>query len=443
MPGNASGPRGDPLVGNLRAFRRDVLGLMCDSARRYGDLVRFHIGPMVVHLVNHPDHIEHILQTHAHNYDKNTRSSAKLRAICGDSLLTTNDKPWQRRRRLMQPVFHRQRIAHYAAEMTRCTAARLEHWHPGQPLDVASEMMRLTYTIVGKTILGADVSPESDAVEHAMDTMLTHTYRRWGNIMDMPDWIPSPGNRRFRRALADVDRVVYRIINEHRTLPQHGYTGLLSMLMEARDEETGAGFSDTELRNETITMLLAGHETTANALTWSFYLLAQHPDVAEQLRTELAVVLAGRVPTIDDLPRLKFTSMVIQESMRLYPPIWAIERRVIAGDVIGGYRIPAGSSIVISPYVLHRQPEYWPEPDRFDPQRFEGDKRPAAYIPFGAGPRYCIGNEFAMMEARLIVAMVMQSFRLTLEPGHPVEPNPCITLRLRHGLRMIPEVSRS
>ena len=399
----APGPRGDRLVGNLRAFRRDVLGLMLESSREYGDVVRFHLGPFVVHLLNHPDHVEHVLQSHARNYDKATRSSAKIRAISGDSLLTSNGELWRRQRRLMQPSFHRQRIAGLAGQMIDFTAAMLQRWQAkiatGEPLEIASEMMRLTYTIVGKTLLGADVSEDSSAVERAMETILTHTFRRWGNLIDLPEFVPTPENLRFRRALQTVDEIVYRIIAEHRS-GKGANTDLLGMLLDVRDEETGQGLSDTELRNETITFLLAGHETTANALAWTFYLLSQHPDIERQLRAEVSAVLGERAPTVENLPQLRYTTMVIQEAMRLYPPIWAIERRAIADDTIGGFHIPAGSSVVISPYTLHRNENFWPQAERFDPARFA--TRPRAYIPFGSGPRFCIGNEFAMMETRLM-----------------------------------------
>jgi enediyne biosynthesis protein E7 len=433
----APGPRGDWLLGNLRAFRRDVLGLMLEGSREYGDVVRFHIGPFVVHLLNHPDHVEHVLQSHARNYDKATRSSAKIRAISGDSLLTSNGELWQRQRRLMQPSFHRQRIAGLAGQMISFTGAMLAQWQANiansEPLELASEMMRLTYAIVGNTLLGADVGEDSRAVESAMETMLTHTFRRWGNLIDLPAFVPTPGNLRFRRALQTVDEIVHRIIAEHRS-GKGTNTDLLGMLLDVRDEEGGPGLSDTELRNETITFLLAGHETTANALAWIFYLLSQNPDAERQLRAEVFAVLGERPPTVADFPQLKFTTMVIQEAMRLYPPIWAIERRAIAEDAIGGFLVPAGSSIVISPYVLHRNENFWPHAERFEPERFA--TRPRAYLPFGSGPRFCIGNEFAMMEARLIVPMVIQSCRLELVPGHPVEPQPSITLRPKNGLRM-------
>ena len=433
----APGPRGDWLLGNLRAFRRDVLGLMLESSREYGDVVRFHIGPFVVHLLNHPDHVEHVLQSHARNYDKATRSSAKIRAISGDSLLTSNGELWQRQRRLMQPSFHRQRIAGLAGQMISFTGAMLAQWQANiansEPLELASEMMRLTYAIVGNTLLGADVGEDSRAVESAMEKMLTHTFRRWGNLIDLPAFVPTPGNLRFRRALQTVDEIVHRIIAEHRS-GKGANTDLLGMLLDVRDEDGGPGLSDAELRNETITFLLAGHETTANALAWIFYLLSQNPDAERQLRAEVSAVLGERPPTVADFPQLKFTTMVIQEAMRLYPPIWAIERRAIAEDAIGGFLVPAGSSIVISPYVLHRNENFWPRAERFEPERFA--TRPRAYLPFGSGPRFCIGNEFAMMEARLIVPMVIQSCRLELVPGHPVEPQPSITLRPKNGLRM-------
>lgn len=424
-------------MGNLRAFRRDVLGLLLESSKQYGDVVRFHIGPFVVHLLNHPDHIEHVLQSHARNYDKATRSSAKIRAISGDSLLTSNGELWQRQRRLMQPSFHRHSIASLAGQMTGLTAATLARWQAnianGEPLDIASEMMRLTFAIVGTTLLGADVGEDSSTVESAMETILTHTFQRWGNIIDLPAFVPTPQNLRFRRAMQTLDQIVYRIIAEHRSR-KDANTDLLGMLLDVRDEETGAGLGDTELRNEAITLLLAGHETTANALAWTFYLLSQNSDAERQLQAEVSTVLGKSVPTVENLPQLKFTTMVIQEAMRLYPPIWAIERRAIADDTIGGFHIPAGSSIVISPYALHRNESFWPDAKRFDPTRFA--TRPRAYIPFGSGPRFCIGSEFAMMEARLIVPMVIQSCHLELVPGHPVAPQPSITLRPKNGLRM-------
>lgn len=436
MPETAPGPPGDPWLGHLRGFRRDVLGLLLDGAAAHGDVVRFRLGPIVAHLVNHPTHIAQVLQSGARHYDKQTRSTAAIRAICDESLLTANGPAWESRRRAIQPSFHRQRIGQLVDVMTALIATGLESWPHGRPFDVASEMMRLTFAIVGKTVLGAEVSAGNGAIESSIACLLESAFARWGRIAPLPRWVPTPEHQRFKRALADVDVVVDGIVQAHRRGAVAQPT-LLTTLMEARDAETGAAFTDGELRNEAITMLLAGHETTATALSWTFALLAAHPEAAAAVRAEVDDVLGRRTPTLDDLPRLAVTTRVIQEAMRLYPPIWAIERRAVDDGVIGGFAIPAGSSVIVSPFVLHRHPQFWADPLRFDPTRFDGAKTPPAYLPFGAGPRYCIGSEFAMVEARLIVAMVTQTFRLTLVPGHVVASHPSLTLRLRHGLRMV------
>jgi cytochrome P450 len=437
----APGPRGSGLLGNLREFRRDVLGLMNESARTFGDVVRFRLGPHVIHLLNHPDYVEHVLQKNAPNFDKQTRSAGFIKSVTGDSLLTTNGEVWQRQRRLLQPAFHHQNIAGFAAEMIAATHSVLEQWRERasrkETIDVASEMMRLTYTIVARTLFSAEADAGAEAIERAMPVILSHTFDRLGRVFSFPQWVPTPENRRFQSALRSIDRVVNEIVDRHRRAQDTGANegDLLSMLVRIRDPETGAGFSNLQLRNETITFLLAGHETTANALTWMFYLLSQHPEVEAELRQEISQELGDRAPTLADLSRLTFTKMVIKESMRLFPPIWIIERRVIQDDVVGGFHLPAGSAVVISPYALHRHPGFWDAPEKFNPRRFT-NPTPRSYIPFGAGPRFCIGIEFAMLEAQLITAMVIQSFRLRLVPGFPVVPLPGITLRTRNGLPM-------
>jgi cytochrome P450 len=438
---NAPGPPGSILFGNLGEFRRDVLGLVTRSAAEYGDVVRCRLGPQVVHLLNHPDHVAHVLQRRAANYDKRTRSTDTIRSITGESLLTANGDFWRRQRRMAQPAFHHRQIAGFTGKMTDATEAMVKEWRertpPGAVLDVASEMSRLTYAIVARTLFSIDSAGHADTIERAMRVMLPHVFQRLGEIVRPPDWFPSPANLRFRKALAEVDQVVYQIIAGHREAEAKGepYEDLLGMLMTARDPDTDAGLSDPQLRNETITFLLAGHETTANALSWTFHLIANHPEVEERLREEIHRVLGDRTPELEDVAKLIYTKRVIQEAMRLYPPIWIIERRAIAEDEIAGYHIPAGSSVVISPYALHRHPAFWKNPEEFNPSRFESPP-PDAYIPFGAGARFCIGHEFAMLEARLIVAMVLQCFRLRAVQGHPVEPMPDITLRPRHGMRM-------
>lgn len=434
----APGPPGHFLLGHLREFRADVLDLVVRSAAEYGDIVRCRLGPHVVHLVNHPEHAEKILRSP--NYDKQTRSSATIKAISGDSLLTCNGDFWRRQRRMDQPAFHHRQIAGFTDKMTAAAGEMLERWshHPsGEPLDIAPEMARVTYSIVGRTLFSFDTGADSEAVEEAMRVMLPHVFEKLGRVVNLPGWFPSPANRRFTKALGDVDRVVYRIIAEHRAAMEAGEmpTDLLAMLMAARDPDTGEALPDSQLRNETITFLLAGHETTANALTWIFHLIATHPDVEAALVEEIDTVLGGRTPVFQDIPALRYTKRAIQEAMRLYPPIWIIERRVIREDVIGGYHFPAGSSVVISPFALHRHPGFWEEPEKFDPDRFL-QPPPDAYIPFGLGPRFCIGNEFAMLEAHIIVAMVLQRYRLRMLPGHVVVRQPDITLRARHGMMM-------
>lgn len=413
-----------------------MLGLLASAARDHGDVVRFRVGPLVTHLVNHPEHVTRVLQAPSRSYDKQTRSTAAIAAICAESLLTATGAAWESRRRLIQPSFHRARIGRLADTMADCIDARLAQWRPGVTLDVASEMMGLTFAIVGRTVLGVDVAADAPAVESEVGRLLAHVFTRWGQPVPTPRWLPTPANRRFARDLATVDRVVARIIAAHRADPSRA--SLLSLLMTARDGESGAVFTDAELRHETLTMLLAGHETTASAVAWTFALLAQHPEAAARVTREVRAVLGAGRPRLDDLSRLTSTTAAIQEAMRLYPPIWAIERRAVHDDVIGGFAIPAGSSVIVSPFLLHRHPAIWRDPDRFDPSRFEGVKTPPAYLPFGAGPRYCIGHEFAMLEARLIVAMVLQRFRLEMAPGQVVAPLPSLTLRLRHGLRMAP-----
>lgn len=439
----APGPHGHFLSGSLLEFRKDVLQLLLDGQRDFGDVVRFRLGPMIVHLVNHPEHIRHVLLTRHDIYNKATPSSAKIRAITGEGLLTSNGDFWLRQRRLMQPTFSPQRLTRFVDVMTESTAQMLERWRKraeeGQSLDIASEMMALTFTIVGKALFGADLGGEAETVENASTQILAHTWRRLEKLVELPEWFPSRANRRFRRSLQPLDAIVHRLIRERRQKGEPA-NDLLALLLKRCDEETGLRMTDEQLRNETLTLLLAGHETTANGLSWMWYLLSKHPAIRSKLSAEVAEVLGGRMPTAEALPRLTYAGMVFKEAIRLYPPIWIMERRALAEDTIGGYTIPASSSVVISPYVTHRDSRFWENPEGFDPERFAphkvDKKNPHCYIPFGLGQRHCIGNHFALMEAQIVLAMIVQAFHLELVAGHPVEPNPGITLRLRHGLRM-------
>jgi cytochrome P450 len=438
----APGPRGLLLTGNLFALRRDVLGMLLDGRRRYGDVVRFRMGPRVYHLAAHPDHVRHVLVAHPERYDKATPSSARIRGITGESLLTADGPTWKRRRGLIQPAFQQQQIADYHDGIVAATGELLLRWRTvaaaGRPVDVASEMMRLTFAIVARALFGADVSGDVEEVERAAGVVMAHTYRRLEQFAPLPLWFPTPGNFRFRRELVILDRLVERIIAERRV--DVATNDIVSRLIKFGDEASEGSLTNRQLRNETIAILLAGHETTANALTWTWHLLGKHPEVATRLRAELKKTLDGRPPTYDELPKLRYTRMVLQESMRLYPPIWIMERRVREADEIGGYRIPSDTSVVLSPYVTHRHPEFWNEAEKFDPDRFTPEasatRPPLAYFPFGAGPRLCIGHHFAMSEAQIILAMVAQRFQLVPIPNAPTVPQPGITLRIRNGLPM-------
>jgi cytochrome P450 len=443
MAARAPGPRGHPLIGNLVAFRRDVLGLLLESRRRFGDVVRFTLGPMLIHLVSHPDHVRQVLVTHQHHYNKATRSTAKSRGICGESLLTASGDFWLRQRRLMQPVFGQSRLAAFDTLIVEAVDQLLDSWREpaaaGRPVDVASAMMRLTCTIIGRILFGTDVTKELVELEEAATVVLGHTYRRLERIIDPPLWLPTPGNFRFRRAMARLDAVVHGIIEQRRRSGAGG-DDLLSRLFRQRDESGGEGMNERQVRNETITLLLAGHETTANALAWTWCLLSLHPAVRRRVQEEVDEVLGGQPPSATDLPRLALLTRVFQESMRLYPPIWIMERAVLAEDVIGGYRIPAGSTVALSPHVTHRHPGFWDNPEGFDPDRFLPEpmaSRPTcAYFPFGAGQRLCIGANLAVLEAQLILARISQRYRLDLVPGFAVRPKPGITLRPAGGLPM-------
>ena len=342
----------------------------------------------------------------------------------------------------MQPAFHRKQLATFGRLMTTATESMLERWQNAgaskQSLDVAEEMMRLTLRIVGQALFSIDLSDETDTVGQAFTALMTP-------LMDYiyhpvpPLGFPTPRNRRIQHYIRTLDEVVQVIITEHRRSGADK-DDLLSMLLAARDEETGEGMNDRQVRDEVMTLLLAGHETTSNALSWAWYLLSQHPDAESCLHTELEQVLGGRTPTVEDLPRLTYTRMVLEETLRLYPPAVGFNRKAMADDEVGGYFVPAGTLIWLSPYMTHRHPDFWENPEVFDPERFSPERSAGrlhfAHFPFGGGPRLCIGNNFAMMEAQLVMATIAQCYSLRMVPGHQVEPEALLTLRPRHGLPM-------
>jgi cytochrome P450 len=437
------GPRGEPLLGNLRDMARDSLGFLMKSALTYGDVVRFRFLSEEMILINHPDHIKHVLQDNNHNYDKDTFDYRLLKIAVGNGLLTSDGDTWLRQRRLIQPAFHRQRLVALGTLMTDSTQALLDQWQAesdrGQPVDIAHEMMRLTLRIVGRALFSIDISSEADEFGQAFTVVNKYLTDRFYNLLPLPLSFPTPNNRRAQTALHTLNRVVQEIIDERRA-GGDGKDDLLSMLLQARDAETGQGMNDRQVRDEVMTILLAGHETTANALSWTWYLLSKHPTVAHRHLAELDRVLGGRPPTVEDLTDLPYNRMVIEEAMRLYPPAWAISRKAIADDQIEGYTIPANSIVFMSAYTMHRHPAFWENPEGFDPERFTPERsaeRPQfAYFPFGGGPRLCIGSNFAMQEAQLLLATIARQYRLELVPGHNVVPEPLITLRPRGGLPM-------
>jgi cytochrome P450 len=432
----APSPPGAFLTGHLHRLRRDVLGLMMEGTRQCGDVVRFRVGPLTMHLVNHPEHVAQVLIRNRKNYDKASRSSEALGLICGESLLTANGPRWQQRRKLIQPMFHRAVIAGFIDTIAECTERMLDDWavkaRAGEPVEAAAEMMKLTFRVVGRCLFGAELGADAGAVDEAMHVLVTHTYGRWRSIVNSPPGWPTPANRRFQKALAEVDAIIARLIAGQRERPPET-PNLLTMLMGSQDADSGFTLSDAEVRNEAITFLLAGHETTANALAWTLHLLDRHPSWAEALRGEIQQVCGERLPAMADLPQLSQALHVFEESIRLYPPIWAMERRAIGEDEIGGFHIPRGSGVIVSPYTLHRHPAFWERPEEFLPERFL-KRDHAAYLPFGAGPRFCIGSEFALAEARVILPMILRRFDLQAVPGQVVEPLPAITLRMKSGL---------
>jgi cytochrome P450 len=424
---------------------RDTEGFAFNMWRRYGDIVRIRFFSWPGYLLSHPDHVKHVLHDHHRNYNKQSPLLDAFRLFFGNGLFTNNGESWLHQRRLMQPAFHHKRLAHFGTVMTDTTLAMLAHWQDAgsQPLDIPLEMTRLTLRIAGLTLFNLDLSNDADLVGHTFSVILPQLVK-YAFLPFPPLWVPTPGNRRLQAGLETLNQVVYDMISQRRKhLTDSGMeTGdLLSMLLAARDEETGEGMNDQQVRDEVMTLLLAGHETTSAALTWIWYLLSQHPEVEQRLHEEVDRVLGGQPPTVDCLGDLPYTRNVIQEAMRLYPPAFYIIRHTMADDEIGGYAVPANSIIFLMAHRVHRHPAIWEDPERFDPERFTEERsasRPRfAYIPFGGGPRICIGNSLAMMEAQLVLATVVQHYCLRLVPGHPVEPRMVLTTRPRHGLPMM------
>jgi len=431
--------KGFPIVGVLPQFRKNPPVFLQTMAREHGDIVHYRLGPQDVYLVSNPDWIKDILVTNQTNFTK-SRFLERAKVLLGEGLLTSEGEFHRRQRRLVQPAFHRDRLIGYASAMVETTAQTRESWTGGAQLDMAREMMRLTLGVVAKTLFSADVASDADEIGNALTQVMVLFDMV---LMPFSEWIeklPLPSIRRFEKARDFLDKTIYGIIAERRA-SKEDKGDLLSMLLLAQDEDNST-MSDKQIRDEALTLFLAGHETTANALMWAWYLLSQNPSVAEKFYDEVDRVLEGRLPTFDDLPRLKFTEGVFAESMRLYPPAWVIGRRAKADYPIAQYTIPKKSILMMSPWVVHRDPRWFPEPEQFNPARwaFQGDNRPKfSYIPFGGGMRVCIGERFAWMEGVLLLATVAQAWRFKLVPGHPVATAALITLRAKHGMKMVAE----
>ena len=433
----APGPRGIWPVGQLYQFRRDPLTFLARLAREYGDVARCKAGPQSIYLLNHPDHIRDVLVTSNARFKKG-RALQRAKRLLGEGLLTSEGDFWRRQRRLAQPAFHRQRIESYARVMVEYAEKSSRGWRDGQTLDLSEEMTRLTLAVVGKTLFDADVESDADEVGAA----LTEVMNLFDYIMlpfaELLEKLPLPPQRRFLRARARLDAVIYRII-EARRREGRDRGDLLSTLLHAVDEEGDRrGMTDEQLRDEAMTIFLAGHETTANALTWAFLLLAQNPEAESRMHEELDRVLeGGRPPTAADYAALRYTEMAVSEAMRLYPPAWAVGRLALEDHEVGGFAIPRGSLVLLSQYVTHRDPRFFPDPERFDPERWTPEAKAArpqfSYFPFGGGPRRCIGEGFAWTEAVLILAALARRWRLRLIPGRAVEARARITLRPGKG----------
>jgi cytochrome P450 len=430
-------PPSSPLLGHITEIRRDPLAALLRWNRGFGPVVRVKLRHWT-YILNDPRDVRHVLVSHQSTYHKG--EAFKLgRSVFGDGLLASEEPLHLLQRHLMQPAFHRDALGSYARIMTRRADRLSSEWGAGVERDVASEMMRLTLGIAAETMFGLDDVVETEALARAVDVAQDFLYVRQTSFILLPERFPTPLLIRHRRAVETMDRLVYRII-EVRRHARTDENDLLGMLLRARDDE-GNGMSDRQLRDEALTLLLAGHETTANALSWTFYLLATHPAVTDRLLEELQDVLAGRAPTMEDIPRLRYTDQVVSEALRLYPPAWIVPRRTVREDRLEtGVTLPGGAAVVLSPWSMHRDPEFYPDPDAFHPDRVEPAARearpPYAYYPFGGGNRRCIGEPFARMELALILATLLPRFRFDLQPGQTIVPEPRVTLRPRDEIRM-------
>lgn len=435
-------PKGNAILGNLPDLREDPLRYVIEVSQKHGDIVALNLGPSKVVLVAQPDAIEHVLQRNYRNYQKSPFYQ-KLRPVLGDGLVMAEGDDWRRQRQLIQPAFHKDRLRELDDIIVSATSGLLEEWSRAEakntPVDVFDSMMALSLEVMIRAFFGVNADHVKQTVMECVAVMLDDSERRVWSLFDLPMSVPTPNNVRLRRAIERLDSVVLEIVDQHRHNPDQD-PNLLSLMIDAVADEETEWFGIGQLLDEVKTMLIVGHETTGTAMAWTFYLLSQHPDVWRRMQEEIAMTLGPRTPTAADAAGLNFTRMVIQESLRLYPPAWTMSRVALEDDCIGGYAIPAGTNLMLSPYVVQRNAKYWPNPEGFDPSRFENfdtGKQPAnTYFPFGGGPRRCIGEHFAVMEMSLVLAMITQRFRLDLVPGQNIQPVPKISLRPSQAVQM-------
>ncbi|HEV2451740.1 MAG TPA: cytochrome P450 [Streptosporangiaceae bacterium] len=443
------GPPMRALPKLLGQLWRDRLSLLADAADEFGDAVRFRMGPKTIYYFNHPDHAKHVLADNPANYHKGMGLS-EARRVLGDGLLTSEGALWRQQRGTIGPAFRRDRLADFAGLIVSeadALVTRLDAKSGEGPVDVLEEMTQLTIAVLGRALLGADLT-RFTGLRDAFEVVQDQAMFEMVSLRMLPIWLPLPRHRRFHAALAHLEQVAARLVAEREhdgksggeSGGENGSGDVITRLLAAYRDQPDEALRRRRLRDELLTLLLAGHETTASTLSWMWYLIDAHPEAAERMREEAVRVLGDRTPSYADLPDLRYTTMVIEETMRLYPPVWALTRRAVEADEIGGYHVPAGADVMISPYTLHRHPDYWPDPQRFDPQRFDPARTTVhryAYIPFGAGPRVCVGSHLGMMEATFVAAMVARRFRLRLVPGRAVKGEAMLSLRVQGGLPML------
>ena len=431
------GPKGHFLLGVLPEIRRDELDYLNRIVREYGDIVYVRVVNHPCYVLSHPRDIEYVLLGNHSNFVKSV-FLRESRALFGNGLLTSDGNVWFRQRRLLQPAFHHDHVAGYSRAMVEHTERMLESWQDGEVRDIHQDMVRLTLEIIAHVLFGSNIASETEQIGDALRVFFDQFDDRFG-LYAVPEWLPTPGNLRYRLAIGRLNRIVESVIR-HRRSNGHDSASVLSALLRAQDED-GTGITERQLRDEMMTLFFTGHETTALALSWTWYLLAQHPEAADKLAEEVERVVGQRAPTHEDLPQLRFVDAVVRESLRLYPPAYGVVREALKECEIGGYTIPRGATLAMFQWVAHRDARYFDRPEEFIPDRWTDDfvKRlpRCAYFPFGAGPRVCIGNTFATTEVSLLVAMIARRFQFKLEPGHPVLLSPTLTLRPRKGIKVI------